>query len=636
MVVDRPWRLALLAFILPCALHAQTILQRPVNVQTERVQLSEALALVAHDGHFKLSYNAALVNGDSIVSMDAGATVKQALQKLVGKRILLKESGEHIILLAAGAAKDPVKLSGHVFNAVDGAPVPQASVYELHENRAVGTDASGAFTMEATGRRDPTPLLLACKGYRDTVVYVARNAEPARYTLRPEERLGLLAVRCMNERCATVDELGLTRLLVPVSQMDQAANLGTGETRDWQISLIPSISSNGDIAGAVVNHWSFNVFAGYARGLDGFELGLLANMERRDVKGAQIAGLANLVGRDTRGVQIAGVMNHTLHELKGVQIAGLVNTVWDTLTGVQIAGGVNVVKGGMLGTQVSGVGNLTTQSCDGAQVAGAFNVAVKDVRKTQVAGAFNYGSNVTGAQVAGALNVVRGEVGGGQVAGALNIARQVTGGQVAGAMNFALDTVRGGQVAVLNIARVVQGGQVGIVNISDTIVGSSIGIFSFAWRGYHRLDADYTDVMPLTLSFRTGTRGFHNILSWSPPVTSDRGWAFGYGFGTEPRLGKHSTLNIDLTADQMNEQPTWIDAANILGRVTVAYSYTFGKHLVLSAGPSFNLLVSDWRDPDTGANLSTLPPDHLVINASESEADVMGWFGYRFGLGVRF
>ncbi len=636
MAADRTWRLALLVFILPCALQAQTILQRPVKVQADHVRLSEALALIAHDAHFKLSYNAALVNGDSIVSMNADANVKHALQKLVGKQIILKESGEHIILLTAGAAKDPVKLSGQVFNAVDGAPVPQASVYELHEDRAVRTDASGSFILEASGRRDPTPLLLACSGYRDTVVYVERKADPARYTLRPEERLDRMEVLCMNERCATVEELGLTRLLVPASQMDQAANLGTGETRDWQISLIPSISSNGDIAGAVVNRWSLNVFAGYARGLDGFELAGLANLERRDVKGAQIAGIANLVGRDTRGVQIAGVMNHTLHELKGVQIAGLVNTVWDTLTGVQIAGGVNIVKGGMLGTQVSGVGNLTTQSCDGAQVAGAFNVAVKDVRKTQVAGTLNYGSNVSGAQVAGAVNVVRGEVGGGQVAGALNIARQVTGGQVAGGVNFALDTVRGGQVAVLNIARVVQGGQVGIVNISDTIIGGSFGIFSFAWRGYHRLDADYTDVMPLTLVFRTGTRGFHNIFSWSPPVASDGGWAFGYGFGTEPRLGKHSTLNIDLTADQMNEQPTWIDAANILGRVTLAYSYTFGKHLVLSAGPSFDLLVSDWRDPETGANLSTLPPENLVINDTSSDADVKGWFGYRFGLGVRF
>ncbi|MCI1753186.1 MAG: hypothetical protein LKM36_10060 [Flavobacteriales bacterium] len=636
MAADRSWRLALLAFILPCALHAQSILQRVVQVHADHVRLSEALELVARDGHFKLSYNAALVNGDSVVSLDTDGTVKHALQQLVGKRVILKESGEHIILLAAGATKDPVLLRGQVLNAVDGSSVQQASVYELHEKHAVRTDASGGFALEASGRRDPTPLLLACKGYRDTVVYVARNTNPTRYTLRPEERLERLEVLCMNERCATVDELGLTRLLVPTAQIDQAANLGSGETRIWQVSLIPSVSTNGKIAGAVVNHFSFNVFAGYSRGLDGFELGGLANLERRDVKGAQVAGLANLVGRDTKGAQVAGLINHTLRSLEGVQVAGLVNTIWDTLTGVQVAGAVNVVKGGMLGLQVAGLGNLATQNCDGAQVSGAFNVAVKDVRKMQVAGAFNYGRNVSGAQVAGALNVARGAVGGGQIAGAMNVAREVTGGQIAGGMNFALDTVRGGQVAAFNVARVVLGSQVGIVNLSDTIAGMSVGIFSFARLGYHRFDVEYRDVMPLTLAFRTGTRGFYNVLSWSPQALNNGSQAYGYGFGSEPRIGKQGSLNIELTAEQINEGNDRIRALNLLNRFTLAYGHTFGKRVVLSAGPTFNLLISSWRDPETNANRSMLPPDNLIVDESNGRVVQKGWLGFRVGLGVRF
>ena len=509
-------------------------------------------------------------------------------------------------------------------------------MYEVRENNAVRTDGTGGFILEASGKRDPTPLVLACNGFRDTVVYVLRNGDPATFTLRPVERLDRMEVRCMNERCVTVEELGLARLLVPSDQMLQAANLGSGETRNWQFSVIPSVGTNGDIAGAVVNRFSFNLFAGYAGGLDGFELGGLANLERRDVKGAQIAGLANLVGRDTRGVQVAGVMNHTLRSVEGAQVAGLVNTVWDTLSGAQVAGGINVVKGGMLGTQVAGVGNVTTQDCDGAQVAGAFNLTVKDVRKTQVAGAFNFGSNVSGAQVAGAFNLARGGVGGGQVAGAMNLAREVTGGQVSGGLNFALDTVRGGQIGVVNMARVVVGSQIGIVNLSDTIAGVSIGFFSFARRGYHRLDAEYRDVIPLTLAFRTGTRGFYNIFSWSPPVASDESWAFGYGFGAEPRIGKHGSLNIEVTADHMNEQAKWIDAVNILGRFTVAYGYMFGKHIVLSAGPAFNVLVSDWRDPVTQENLSALPPSDLLIKQTNRHMDLSAWLGYRVGLGVRF
>lgn len=636
MGVDRRWLWALVVLLAPCTVRAQSILQRRVVVQAEHVRLSEALSLIARDGGFKLSYNAALLNGDSVVSVQVDGTVKQAFQTLVGRKLQPKESGQHIILLDAGATKDPVTLHGHVMNALDGRPVPRATVYELREGHAARTGIDGGFALDASGRRDPTPLLLACKGYRDTVVYVGRHMEPTRFTLRPEVRLDRMEVRCMNERCVTLDELGLARLLVPSGQMDQAVNLEGGETRQWQISLIPSVGTNGDIAGAVVNRMSFNVFAGYARGLDGFEIGGLANMERRDVVGAQVAGLANLVGRDTRGVQVAGVINHTLRSLEGVQVGGVANTVWDTLTGVQVSGGVNMVKGGMLGTQIGGIGNLTTQSCDGAQVAGAFNIAVKDVRKTQVAGAFNYGSDVSGAQVAGGVNVVKGEVGGGQVAGALNLARQVTGGQLAGGMNLALDTVRGGQVGVLNIARVVLGGQVGIVNISDTVAGTCFGLFSFARRGYHRFDAEYRDVRPLTFVFRSGTRGFYNIFRWSPSVTGDESWAFGYGFGSELRVGKQGAVNIEVAADQMNELSDEIEAMNILGGTTVTYGYRFGGRLLLSAGPTFNLLVSDWRDPERQEWLSTLPPARPTIDEAAGNTAFKGWFGYRVSLGLYF
>jgi hypothetical protein len=628
--------IAWLLLLLCQGAQAQSILQRQVDVHAGRVPLAEALALVARDGRFKLSYNAALINGDSSVQVEIKSSVKQALRQLTGDRLLLKESGEHIILLDNGGAKDPVQLRGMVRNAVDGSPVARATVYELREKAATRTDGNGAFVLEATGKRDPVPLLLACTDFRDTVVYVPRDAPPASFTLRPVARLDRLEPLCLNQRCVTLDELGLARLLVPQEQMGQAANLGLGERRDWQLSLVPSVGTNGPISGAVVNRWSFNVLAGYSRGLDGFELGGVANLERQDVKGVQIAGVANLVGRDTRGVQIAGVFSHTLHALEGLQLSGVANTVWDTLTGVQVAGGVNVVKGGMLGAQVAGLGNLTTQNCDGAQVAGAFNVAVKDVRKTQVGGALNYGRNVYGTQVAGAMNMVLGEVGGGQVAGALNLARKVTGGQVAGGLNVAVDTVRGGQVGVVNIGRVVVGAQVGILNFSDTIMGTSFGLFSFARRGYHRLDVVHTDLMPLTVVLRTGTRHVYNVLSASPPVQASGAWAYGYGFGSERRAGTHGALNIELTADHLNEQEEWIGAVNLVGRFTVAYAHTFGKRIVLSAGPAFNLLVSDWRNRETGEWRSALPPRDPWVRGTEGNVLLAGWLGYAAGIGVRF
>ncbi len=625
----------LVLFLTCSALHAQPILERTVEVYAINVRLSEALALIAREGDFKLSYNAAAINGDSLVSITAKGTVHKALHDVLGTRTELKESGGHIILLDRGGAKNKFTVRGSVIDAVTGSPLSKASIYEVQQSNASVTDGNGGFKLDVSGQRDRTALLIMRKEYHDTVVYVGRDGQLGRVALQPRLKLEHLDPICAFDRCA-VEDLGVARLLVPGSQQDQAANLSFVERRKFQASLWPSIGTNKEISGAVVNQVSFNLVAGYARGLEGLEIGAGVNMERSYVKGVQFAGLANLVGGDTKGAQVAGGLNHTMRSLEGLQIAGLGNTVWDTLSGAQIAGGVNVVKGGMLGTQVAGLCNITTHDMNGVQVAGGINVTVKDVRKTQVAGAVNYGRNVSGAQLSGGVNVALGAVGGGQVAGALNYARDVTGGQIAGGLNVAVDTVRGGQVGVLNFARVVKGSQVGIVNVSDTITGAAVGIFSFALHGYHRFDISYTDVLPLTLTFRTGTRQFYNVLSGSTSVGGERQWGFGYGFGTEPHFGEHSCLNIELSAEHVNEQELWLDAVNIVGRFELAYAHTFGRHIVVSAGPTCNMLFSDWRDPDSGQYLSTIAPGNTFYDQVENDLLVQGWFGFRVGLGVRF
>ncbi|MFZ1658080.1 MAG: hypothetical protein WAT61_04645, partial [Flavobacteriales bacterium] len=100
--------------------------------------------------------------------------------------------------------------------------------------------------------------------------------------------------------------------------------------------------------------------------------------------------------------------------------------------------------------------------------------------------------------------------------------------------------------------------------------------------------------------------------------------------------GKQGSLNIELTAEQINEGNDRIRALNLLNRFTLAYGHTFGKRVVLSAGPTFNLLISSWRDPETNANRSMLPPDNLIVDESNGRVVQKGWLGFRVGLGVRF
>jgi hypothetical protein len=592
--------------------------------------------MIASDGHFKLSYNAAMLNGDSLVSVDANASAGDALRSLVGDGVRLVESGEHVIMVDGEEAGRSFRLEGLVVDGETGGAIARASVYGLRDRNSTSTDRKGGFSIDVGAQHGRAAVLIARAGYNDTIVYADKGTLLRAIMLMPREKLAYMEPRCAYDRCA-VEDLGAARLLVSNERLDAAGNLSLSETRPVQFSVWPGIGTNGKVSGAFVNNVSVNLLGGYAKGVQGVEFGAGVNIIRRDVKGVQFAAISNLVGGHTNGVQFAGAINHTMRSLNGLQIAGFGNTVWDTLTGAQIAGGVNVVKGGMRGTQISGAANITTQGCDGAQISGGFNVTVKEVRKTQVAGGVNYGRQVSGAQVAGGINVSIDQVGGWQVAGGVNYARQVTGGQIAAGINVVIDTVKGGQIGVLNFARVCAGGQVGILNFSDTITGTSVGLLSFAWRGYHRFDAVYTYELPLSLQLRTGTRAFHNILGYSPPVRSDGRWGFLYGFGFEPRVGRSAFFNIDLTGEQVVEGGQWVDAVNILGRLNLRYSFISDGCFSLTLGPVLNVLVSDWRDPDTGDHLSALPHSSLWGEWEIGDTRVSLWpGGIMAGAGVSF
>lgn len=677
--------------------NAQGILDRRITVHAENARLGTALNLIAKEGGFRLSYNAAAVPSDSVVTLHAADwTVQRALRSVLPPGLPWKESGNHLIITAALGRKQRFELEGAISNSTNGAPVHGATVFELRKSNAVATDAKGAFRIALSGELERTPLLIARNGFQDTVVFVERGA-PVRLSLRPIPAIERIDPICHFDRCG-VEDLGATRLLVPSSRVQFAENLGYAERRAIQLSLLPGVSTNGPIAGAVVNEVSVNVFAGFARGLDGLEIGGGANLLSHNMKGAQIAGIGNLVGGTVQGVQLAGGVNHSMRAMRGVQVAGIGNTVWDTLSGVQIAGGVNLVKRGMTGTQLSGAANAAIGDLNGVQVSGGANMATGVVNKSQVSGALNYAKAVKGAQVSAGLNVSVGEVGGGQVGFAANYAGKVTGGQVSfganvvpgevsggqvgfclnyagsvsggqftfganvvpgsvekgqigfglnyagnvtgGQFSFGLNvvpgTVEGGQVGLVNVGRRVSGGQVGIINLSDTLSGGAVGLITFALKGYHRLDIVSSDAVPASVQLRTGTRVFHNILGYSPAIAPDERWGFLYGFGFEPRFSKSVFLNIDLTAEQIVEQREWVDAVNILGRFSIAPGVLIGKRTAITAGPVANLFVSNWRDTFTGLHRSGIPPAELSYSHQLDELRLSGWLGWKAGVGVRF
>lgn len=691
---------ALLVFLLFSTIASAQgpILQRRITIHAEQVRLSTALGNIAKDGDFKLSYNAAVVPADSVVTIHSeDEKVGEVLRKLLPQNVQWKESGGHLIITGSAGRKQKFTTSGSVVDASTGRSIARATILEARRSSSAISNDQGVFTVSLSGELDRTPVLVARHGYRDTIVYVERNTTIGRVPLEPLDELERMQTICEFERCA-VEDLGVTRLLVPSARMDQTANIDFIERRPFQLSLIPTVSTNGPIAGSVVNQISFNILGGYARGLEGVEIGGGFNLLSDDMSGVQISGLANLVGGHSRGVQLSGGINHTMSSLEGLQLAGLGNTVWDTLSGWQVAGGINVVKRGMTGTQVSGLGNISLDALDGEQVSGGFNITHGAVNKAQVAGGFNYAHSVKGGQVAAGANIALDSVGGGQVGFGANYAGSVSGGQVsfganvvpgavsggqvgfglnyagnasggqvsfganivpgtvdAGQVGFGLNyagnitggqfsfganivpgTVHGGQVGALNFGRRVHGGQVGFLNLSDSLHGGALGLLTISLKGYHRFDVVTGDVMSMSLHIRTGTRVFHNILGYSPAVTPDERWGFLYGFGFEPRFGKHLFVNIDVTGEQVVEQRKWVDSVNVLGRISVTPGVHFSDRVFVFAGPVVNLLYTDWRDPATGGYLSALPPGDAPYQWSTGATQGHGWWGWKAGVGVRF
>ena len=146
-------------------------------------------------------------------------------------------------------------------------------------------------------------------------------------------------------------------------------------------------------------HLSFNLLAGYTRGVDGVELGGGVNIASHHMCGAQITGVGSISLGRVDGVQLSP-LNYAGGNVTGTQIG--VGAVADgDVVGLQLAV-VDIAKGAVSGAQIgtvniasnqlqglqNGVTNLALDNVDGAQV-GVVNIAFGKVRGTQV-GVFNY------------------------------------------------------------------------------------------------------------------------------------------------------------------------------------------------------------------------------------------------------
>ena len=350
-----------------------------------------------------------------------------------------------------------------------------------------------------------------------------------------------------------------------------------------QVTLIPPISTNEELAEKTTNTFSFNILWGRNGGLDGIEVGGFVNTITNNMQGFQLAGVGNQVEGDMQGGQLSTIFNYNQGFTKGVQ-ASLFN-IANTANVVQLAGIANIIQGDFDGLQAALVGNYTKKQANGVQASGLFNYSEKKANMQ-----FSLG------------------------------------------LNKAME-IKNLQIGLVNIAKKVNGRQIGLVNISETAEKIPFGLFNYVKNGYNKIEVGGNEVIYGTIGYKSGTRKFYNIFQLGSPFAK-KVWSLGYGFGTAFKLKEQQYFHIEYVASHVNENEFWTKELNLLNQFKFNFDWQLQGNSSFFIGPSWNLLASKRKDVETLAVIGSDLPPYTILDKSIKATNWKMWFGISGG--VRF
>jgi hypothetical protein len=586
---------------------AQNILNKTLSLDVNRQRLDNVLEILSNRGNFYFSYSSSAIKKDSLVTASLNnKTVKEILNTILPNGYEYKESGNYLILRRA-----PIKLtlvtnkavtedkfyvvSGYVLDDETGYMIHNASIYEKTLLASALTNEKGYFKLRLKSKSKTAALTVSKEFYEDTTVTIEPKynqqisititpiSEEDQITIiRPEDYFVPDSLRITVKKDSTtttytyvkvdsskVEATGFGKFLISSKQRMQSINLKKFFTeRPFQVSLTPGLSTHGTMSSQVINNFSLNVFGGYSGGVNGIEIGGLFNIDKKDVQYFQAGGIFNIVGGTMNGMQIGGVSNTVLKSVKGFQAGGVSNLVRGSFSGFQIGGVYNHVSDSVKGFQIAGVGNYARGKVKGLQIAGVANFANRGISGTQIAGVVNY-------------------------------------------------------------AKKIKGLQIGLINIADSSDGYSIGLINIILHGYHKLSFSTNELINTNVAFKTGNRKLYSILqaglNWG--TSDEKIYSFGYGLGTEIRLGKTFSINPEI-GSQYLYLGSW-DYLNLLSKFQLNLNLKLGKYVSLFAGPTFNVYYSQQPVNIIGYKPPTPPSGFNDFNFGNR---VNGWIGWNAGI----
>jgi hypothetical protein len=375
----------------------------------------------------------------------------------------------------------------------------------------------------------------------------------------------------------------------PAGGNDQPTN------RLAQISLLPYLGTNMLKSNKLSNNVSVNLLWGTSGGVEGLEVGGIANTVVGNMQGIQAAGLVNVVTQDVVGTQFAGLGNVVAGHSRGVQLGGLFNR----------SGSADAI-------QIGGVFNSSAGDFSGVQIASLFNRSGGDARSLQMSLFLNAAKGDTKSQISGFMNV---------------------GGDV----SFA-------QVSpVLNVAKSVKGIQIGLINVADTVSGVPIGLLNIVRKGYNRVELSTSEFFYGNLAIKVGVKPFYNIFIIGgrfDEEPNDQGeqervlsWGVGYGIGSAITLGPRYLLNLEAVTLHVNEREDWTDDLHQLYQFKILVDGRIGRSVSVFAGPVGNLMMSRLTDPEDGTIGTRFAP-YTLYDKTQNGTNIKAWIG--LNAGIRF
>jgi hypothetical protein len=601
------FNLIIFSSFLNTAINGQANLQKNVSLEVNNQRLDNVLEILSNKGDFYFSYNSSIIKKDSLVSFRASnKTVKEILSLLFNTTYEFRESGNYIIIRKApirmtlvtqkGVTEEKIySVSGYVYDEQSGAAINEASIYEKTILASAMSNEEGFFKIKLKSSKSGTAELTVSKEfYEDTTVKIQPRFDQqvsitmmpvempgSNVVITPEDYLVPDSLKIITDTTQTANSLVLTdsikvqqtgvgRFLISGKQKIQSLNLKNFfATRPFQVSVVPGLSTHGQLSSQVVNNFSLNIFGGYTAGTNGLEIGGLFNIDKKEVKYFQAAGLFNSVGGEVKGFQVAGINNLVQDSVEGMQAAGINNFVTGKMSGFQAAGIYNHVSDSVKGVQVAGVGNFSKEKVSGVQIAGVSNISNREMNGVQIAGVINYTKKLRGVQI-------------------------------------------------------------GLINIADTSAGYSIGLINIIIKGYHKLSFSANEIQNFSAAFKTGNSKLYSILQAGLNASdSNKVYSFGYGLGSELSLNKKKTLSINPEIScQYLYLGSW-DYTNLLNRFNLNLNVKLGKYVSLFAGPSYSVYVTNQDFGFSGYRFPIPPSDY---NTTKFSSKVTGWFGWNAGI----